>query len=391
MQHDRRNFLKATSIAALSQSRVLGANERIRIAGLGIGGRGRYLLGLTKQIPNTEIVALCDVYQPRLSEVHEKLAPEAQEFGDHRRMLERKDIDAVVIGSPDHWHVPMTIDAIRAGKDVYVEKPVTKTIEEGPLLEKAVAETGRIVQVGYQQRSWEHFQAAREIIASGKLGKIPLVLASWYQNYLRADRTKITIDASKLDSKRWLGSAPDQTVSAIKYTQWRWFWDFGGGHLTDLYSHYCDVIHWYMGADTPTSALTMGDRYYLDYIETPDTICATYSYPGFQIVYTGGLMGHLEGGNIIFRGSKAMMKINRDGFVVYPEGVIPAEKTMYPEPIAAMQSAHDGSIDHMRNFLDCVRSRKTPNAPVSSSVTAARAAHIGNLALKKGGRFDWKG
>jgi len=385
MPASRRAFLKkASTLTALSYSRVQGANERIRIAGLGCGGRGQYLLGLARQAPGTEIVAVCDVYEPRRAQTRAKFAASAQEYVDYLRVLERKDIDAVIIGSPDHWHVPMSIDAVRAGKDVYVEKPLTKTIEEGPLVEKAVAETGRIVQVGYQQRSWDHFRMARDVIAAGKLGKITLVLSSWYQNYLRYD-PKPTVDAAQLDWKRWLGSAPDQPVNALRYHRWRWFWDFGGGHLTDLHSHYGDVIHWFLNADTPLDAQAMGDSYALGY-ECPDTIAATWHYPGFTLVYTGTLVGHLEGGNIIFRGSRAMMKINRDGFAVYPEGIVAAEKTNYPDPEIEMRSLHDGSMDHVRNFLECIRSRKAPNAPVGPAVAAARAAHLGNLAYRKGAR-----
>jgi predicted dehydrogenase len=385
MQASRRAFLRNTSaLTALSQSRILGANDRIRIAGLGCGGRGQFLLSLARQLPGTEIAAVCDVYEPRRAQTRAKLAPGAQEYVDYREALERKDIDAVIIGSPDHWHVPMTVDAVRAGKDVYVEKPLTKTIEEGPRVEKAVAETGRIVQVGYQQRSWDHFRVAREVVASGKLGKITLVLSSWYQNYLRYD-PKPAVEAAKLDWKRWLGSAPDQPVNALRYHRWRWFWDFGGGHLTDLHSHYGDVIHWYLDSYTPLEAQAMGDSYALGY-ECPDTITASWHYPGFTLVYTGTLVGHLEGGNIVFRGSRAMMKINRDGFAVYPEGIIAAEKTSYPEPEIEMRSLHDGSIDHVRNFLDCVRSRQAPNAPAGPAVAAARAAHLGNLAYRKGAR-----
>jgi len=388
MQRDRRNLLKAGAVwTAVSRGRILGANDRIRLGGIGLGGRCRYLLNLARQQENTQVAAVCDVYEPRIAETRAKVAPDADAVADYRALLERKDIDAVIIGSPDHWHVPMTIDAVRAGKDVYVEKPLTKTIEEGPKVEAAVRESGRVVQVGYQQRSWEHFIAARELIASGKLGDITLVLASWYQNYLGSEPSKYKVDESKLNWKRWLGNAPPQPVNALRYFRWRWFWDFGGGHLTDLYSHYCDVIHWYMGNDSPKRAQADGGVYLLEHLECPDTINASWDYGKFQVVYNGTLVCRLEGGNIIFRGTKAMMKINRDGFAVYPEGVIPAEKTQYPEPLAAMKSARDGSVDHMRNFLECVRSRKAPNSTVHDAVMAARAAHLGNLAYRKGERI----
>ena len=390
MHDNRRAFLRnSIALTALSSSRILGANDRIRVAGLGTGGRCTYLLSLANKA-GVEINALCDVYEPRRLAVKEKLAPDARaDYVDYRAVLDRKDIDAVVIGSPDHWHVAMTIDAVQAGKDVYVEKPVTHTIEEGARLEKALAGSRQVVQVGYQQRSWEHFQAGREVVAGGKLGKIRLVLASWYQDYLSLLGGMPSVDTQKLDWKRFLGSAPEQPFDPLRFTKWRWFWDFGGGHLTDLYSHYCDVIHWYMGQDSPKAAQAMGGRNALPSFECPDTINAAYDYPGgFNVVYDGSLVGSLEGGNIVFRGSRAMMKINRDGFAVYPEGVVPFEKTQYPEPEIAMRSLGDGTVEHMKNFLDCVRSRKTPNAPVKSAVAAARAAHLGNLAYRKGIRVE---
>ena len=385
MNDNRRGFLRnSVVLTALSARRILGANERVRIAGLGTGGRCSYLLGLASKA-GAEIVALCDVYEPRRLAAQEKLAPAARaDYIDYREVLDRKDVDAVIIGSPDHWHVAMTLDTIQSGKDVYVEKPVSHTIAEGERLERSVAGSRQVVQVGYQQRSWEHFQAGREVIASGKLGKITLVLASWYQDYLNLLGNTAPVDAQKLDWKRFLGAAPEQPFDPLRFTKWRWFWDFGGGHLTDLYSHYCDVIQWYMGQDSPSTAQAMGGRNALPAFECPDTICAAYEYPGFNVVYNGSLVGSLEGGNIVFRGSNAMLKINRDGFAVYPERVVPFEKTQYPEPEIAMRSLGDGTVDHVKNFLDCVRSRKTPNADVKTAVAAARAAHLGNLAYRKG-------
>jgi len=390
MKQNRREFIKTTAtFAAFPSGHVLGANERIRVGGIGVGGRCSGLLGLVNKAGGTEIVALCDVYEPRLRAVKEKLAPGAAGYADYRELLDRKDIDAVVIGSPDHWHVPMTIDAVKAGKDVYVEKPVSHGIEEGARLEQVVAASKQIVQVGYQQRSWEHFKVAREVITGGKLGKITLILASWYQNYLRNRGSAPQVEVEKLDWKKFLGPAPNQPFDALRYTRWRWFWDFGGGHLTDLYSHYCDVIHWYMGEDSPLAAQATGGRNALPEFECPDTISAAYEYPGgFNVVYNGSLVGSLDGGNILFRGSQAMMKINRDGFAVYREGVVPAEKTYYPDPEDAMQSGGDGTISHVNNFLECVRSRKAPASDVKSAVATARAAHLGNMAYRKGSRVD---
>jgi predicted dehydrogenase len=357
---------------------------------MGTGGRAQYLLSVAAKAENTQIASLCDVYETRREEARGKVGTaDTRLFLDHRELLAQKDIDAVIIGSPDHWHVPMTLDAIRAGKDVYVEKPVSHTIEEGEELLRVSATLPRIIQVGYQQRSWEHFIQGRELVAAGKLGKITLVLASWYQAYWRTSRGTPPVETAKLDWKRFLGSAPDQPFEARRFRYWRWFWDFGGGHLTDLYSHYGDVIHWYMASDTPLEAQAMGSSLALTDFECPDTMSANYRYPGFYITYTGTLNGSLDGGNILFRGSDAMMKINRDGLAIYAEGVVPSERTNYPEPLVQVPSAGDGTIPHMRNFLECVRSRRTPNAPPSVAVPAARAAHLGNLALRGGKTVKW--
>ena len=161
-------------------------------------------------------------------------------------------------------------------------------------------------------------------------------------------------------------------------------WDFGNGALTDLYSHWGDVIHWYMQTSRPESAQAMGSSFAMTEWECPDTINASWRYPGFMVVYNGTLVGHLEGGTMVFRGSKAEMRITRDGLAVYPEGVVGAEKTNFPDPIVTARSTGDGTVDHVANFLDCVRTRRAPNAPVREAVASANAAHLGNQALREG-------
>ena len=386
---DRRSWMKGSAaFTALSYGRVFGANDRVRIAGLGVGGRCTYLLGLAEKAEKTELVAVCDAYEPRRQAARQRFAATTRDYADYREVLDRKDIDAVVVGSPDHWHIPMTLDAVQSGKDVYVEKPISHSIEEGERAEKAVLASKQIVQVGYQQRSWEHFLAAREIVAAGKLGQITLVLTSWYQDYVINLKTPPVVDASKLDWKRFLGSAPAQPFDPLRYARWRWFWDFGGGHLTDLYSHYGDVVQWYMNQYAPRSAQAMGGRSAIPQFECPDTINCVWEYDGFHIAYNGALNGSLDGGNIILRGSRATLKINRDGFGVYAEGLVKRELTHWPEPETAMRSEADGTIAHMQNFLDCVRSRKAPNAGIRTSVAIARAAHLGNLAYRRGARVS---
>jgi len=381
----RRDLLKASALyTAASYNRILGANDRIRLAGLGVGGRATYLLGLAAKAENTEIAAVCDVSEPRRLAAKQKFAPAGQGYLDYRTILARKDIDGVVIGAPDHWHIPMTLDAVAADKDVYVEKPVSHNIAEGERAAKEVLASKQIVQVGYQQRSWFHFIQARDYIAAGKLGQITLVLTSWYQDYLSNLQAPIEIDPATIDWKGFLGNAPNQPFDALRCQNWRWFWDFGNGHLTDLHSHYGDVVHWCMGQDAPRSAQAAGSRNAIPQFECPDTIAASWDYPGFTMLYHGALNGSLDGGNIIFRGHRATMKLNRDSLAVYEEGKVRREITTWPPPEFAVESHGDGTIAHMQNFLDCMRSRKAPNAGIRSSVAAARAAHLANAAYRSG-------
>ncbi|HEV1284379.1 MAG TPA: Gfo/Idh/MocA family oxidoreductase [Bryobacteraceae bacterium] len=376
MKLNRRAFL----LTAASAARVLGANDRIRLAGIGVGGRGAYDLGLAAKAENTEVAAVSDVYSPRLLEIRGKLAPNGQSYKDYREVLDRKDVDAVVIGTPDHWHVPMIMDAISAGKDVYCEKPVSHSIEEGDKLLAAVAGSKQIVQIGYQQRSWPHYKDAREIFTSGRLGAVPLIQTSWYQRYAHGVRTPIA--ASSIDWKSFLGSAPDQPFDPLRCSHWRWFWDFGGGHLTDLFSHWVDVVHWYTGESQPASIDAKGTRDIFPEFECPDTITAIYEYrQGFNVVHSGSLVSAVEDGNIVFRGHDATMRLNRNGYAVFEERSNHSGPLL-PAPSLVVDSVRDGTIDHMQNFLDCVRSRKTPNAPVSSSVASAKAAHLGNIAYR---------
>ncbi|MGO4883562.1 MAG: Gfo/Idh/MocA family protein [Bryobacteraceae bacterium] len=382
---DRRKFIKAAALTAASYSRILGANDRIRIGGIGTGGRCQYVLSLLNKTSNAQIVALCDVYQPHLDEATKKLAPEATQFNDYRKVLELPDVDAVVIGTPDHWHVPIAIAAVGAGKDVYVEKPVTHHIEEGEPLIQAVAESKRIVQTGMQQRSWPHFQQARDIVASGALGQVALIRTYWYQNYLLGRDKPKPIDTSKLDWKMFLGAAPDQPFDAERYRNWRWFWDFGGGSLTDLFLHWVDVAHWCMSSDTPIDAQAAGGKYLIPEFQWPDTVNAALHYPGnFMVTFDCSLLGYLEGGGLMFHGTKALMRLHRSGFAVYPEQTRYTELPDLKNVTEEVQSTHDGTIEHVQNFLDCIRSRNTPNAPVAVGVAAARAGHLGNQALRTG-------
>ncbi len=382
---NRRRFLGAAIATAASYGRILGANDRIRVGGIGTGSRGQYLLSNVAQLEGTEIVALCDVYEPHRLRAKSRYAPAASDTLDHREVLDRKDIDAVVVATPDHWHVPITIDAVRAGKDVYCEKPVTHSLAEGEPLIAAVKETRRVVQTGTQQRSWAHYLHAKELIDAGELGQVTFIRTYWYQNHIANQDSGPEIDTSKLDWKRFLGSASDRPFDADQYSHWRWYWDFGGGAMTDLFIHWVDVAQWYLADDMPKSATATGVKALLQQRQTPDTMSAALRYARAVVEFDSALLGYIEGGGLMIRGTKAAMRLHRSGYEVYAEVPHYTEAFTTPPPVRKENSPRDGGLDHMKNFLDCVRSRNAPNASVEIGVAAARAGHVANLAMRGNG------
>jgi predicted dehydrogenase len=395
----RREFIQDSAIVGagvatfgrLAPARVLGANDRIRVGVLGSGQRARYLAKLFTEDPGVEVVAVCDVYGPHRAKALSLAAPNATGTLDYREVLDRKDVDAVIIGAPDHWHKAMLIDAVRAGKDAYLEKPIMHSIEEGVEMLRAVEATRRIVQTGTQQRSWEHYILGKHIVDSGKLGKITFIHTYWYQNYHSNQGWNALqkINVGELDWKKFLGQAPEQPFTPEKYVWWRFFWDFGGGILTDLLTHWIDVIQWYMGQPAPQTATTTGELYLMNW-QCPDTITAVYEFPGrFTVTFTGALDGSIDDGGIELRGTEATLKIDRTRLAVYPEGVPWAADSRAPEPEIFARSERDGTIDHVKNFLDCMRTRKQPNASLQAGFEAARTSWIGNIALKRGLKTVW--
>ena len=378
----RRSFLVGSGLTALASTRVLGANDTIRLGIIGAGQRGRYLLDCADKAGAYQIAAVSDVYAAHRDAIRERSKGMATTHLDYRELL-ALDLDAVIIASPDHWHVPMAIDAVKAGKDVFLEKPVTHTLEEGAALTQAVRSSKRILQCGMQQRSWTHFRDAVDLIQAGSLGRVVQVRTYWWQNYQRDWPTK-PIDQQALDWKLWLGSAPDQPYSQEKFFHWRWFWNFGGGAMTDLFTHWIDVVHWAMKTDQPRQAQMLADKYVFKTWDCPDTIQAAFRYPGFDVVFEGMMSSSIDDGGLEFRGTDATLKINRGGFTVYREGA-PRDQN----PVLNEHSYRDGTIDHLENFFECVKTRKEPNAPVETGVAAARAGQIGNLAYGRGGQITW--
>jgi predicted dehydrogenase len=380
---DRRQFGKAALVAtASSYSKIAGANDRIRLGAIGTGGRCQSLMGLANQAGGCEIVAVSDCNPLRMDKAKARHASDARAESDYRKLLEDKSIDAVIIGSPDHWHVPMLVASMESGKDIYIEKPLTHGIEEGQKAIEAVKKSGRVVQVGYQQRSYPHMIEARDLIRAGELGHITLVQSYWYQNYNRPVSSE---DLSQVDWKQWLGTALPRPFDPLRYQRWRWFWDYGGGTLTDLYSHWVDTIHWIMDDSVPVTAQASGGLFQFAQWECPDTLTASYRYPkGFLSTYDSTLVQSFEDGGMVFRGDKATMRLSRSGYDLFTEAAIREQRSVHPAPAKSVKADGDGTLPHMANFLECVRSRKTPRSDVETAVAAANAAHWGNLAFKTG-------
>jgi predicted dehydrogenase len=396
----RRRFL-GTSLGAtaavlagprMAPASALGASDRIRVGVIGTGGRARGLMRQLKELPGQEIVAVSDVYEPRLLEAAEITSGKAAKVADYRHILDDRSVDAVLIGSPDHWHKAMTLDALAAGKDIYLEKPVSRSIEDGEEMVKAVEASKQVVQTGTQQRSWDHWILGKQIVDSGRLGRVTYVNSYWYQLAGSAPLPSVAVE--KLDWKGWLGPTAAQPFDAERFLRWRHFRPFGGGVLTDLLTHWIDVVHWYMGVDAPVAASTVGRSYRMKTWDWPDAVTATLEYPGdFMVTHTGSYGSSIDDGGLEFRGDQGTLKIDRERLLVFREanrGASPWRNT--PEPEIHVRSQADGSIAHLRNWLDCIRSRKTPTAPMRVGHQAVRAAHIANAAMTMGGRvrFDVK-
>lgn len=397
MSVTRRRFVQGAAVAGASaltlsaNAQPAGANERIGIGLLGTGGRCRHLVRSLVGIPNVEVRALADVYEPNLTATTALLPAGRQPVltKDYRELLANRDVQAVLIASPDHWHVPMTIDAMAAGKDVYVEKPLTHKIEEGRAVLEALERHPRIVQIGTQQRSMPHIRRAKELIDAGRIGTVHKVRMTWNRNSDRVRRGPQNVDLTKLDWRAFLGNAPNQPFDEYKFKNWRWFWDFGNGILTDLMVHWIDVAHWVLNVDRPLRAVTVGDFVTArDVWQTPDTIQTLLQYPNnLQMHFEGTFCNARAGSMIEFMGTQGTIYCDRGRMELTPEprsqtqavdmvlGQGPRGRDFYEQP--------DGERLHLENWLEAVRTRRQPSAPISAGVSAAAAAHLANRAYRE--------
>jgi predicted dehydrogenase len=403
MQTRRSFFLSAgaTAVAvAGSSATAFAANETLNVGLIGTGGRCRHLLKSLITIPNVKVTAIADVWDAALAETRKMLKDEVFTTKSYPELLARKDVDAVLIASPDHWHVPMTVDACAAGKDVYVEKPLTHELSEGKAAIDAQNKQKRIVQVGTQQRSMPHIATARELVQAGRIGKVVKVHMTWNRNTDRVRRFKGTVDPKTVDWKAFLGSAKEQPFDDYRMRNWRWFWDFGGGIFTDLMVHWVDVAHWVLNVDHPEKAVSLGEfAVAKDVWETPDTVQTVLSYKdGLQMHFEGTFANAREGAHIVFMGTDANLYVDRGAYILTPE--LRNKKAKAEELVASTDPKHrgadfydkpDGELLHLTNWVESIKSRKAPTAPAEGGVSSASAAHLANLALRNGGAAVWKG
>jgi len=423
----RRQFIKhvfgtaaIASTGAFSAGRILGSNDRVNIGVIGCGGRGRLLANLLREIPNVDFAAVCDVYDPQAEAAKAWAGPPCRSYRDFRKLLEQKDVDAVVIATPDHWHAIPTVLACQAGKDVYVEKPLGHTIKEGRAMVEAARRTNRVVQTGTQHRSAPHYREVARIIQSGDLGPVHFVRI-W--NYLNMSpegigRAPDSDPPPGLDWELYLGPAPAVPFNKNRFlVTYRWFWDYGGGMATDFGTHRFDTLHQVMGVDAPVGVTASGGRFALkDGAETPDVLQVTFEYPNFVLSYEASMLNaHGTGGRTpgkkyyqargtddrphgeAFYGTNGALFSDRLGFEVYPEpkpamgpgssGGGAARAGFRMERKEA--SAEDATGLHLKNFIDCVRSRERPAADVEIGHRASIVAHLANIAYLTGRKLRW--
>jgi predicted dehydrogenase len=398
----RRSFLiNIAATAALSRS-AAGANDRIRFALLGAGTRGSYLGTVFTDFSDAELVAVCDVFQPtreqQAAKLGEKSGRTPDAVTDYRRVLERKDVDAVVIATPDHWHSPMVIEASQSGKDAYVEKPLSNSIEAGQKMRAAVREHKRVVQVGLQQRSWVHFQENAQRVQDGLLGKVYQAECIYQGNYTRPEGEPTT-PPPELDWNLFQGPAERRPYTAMRQRLWRAFYDYSGGTLLDWGTHLTDVAHWYMNAREPLTCSASGQsiRVPLQPGQLPDTMAVTWKYPQFVMTYSNCArqgLGFDSQGNY-FLGEIGWLQVNRTGYryLPNPRGPRGGPVTQPFEPVSKNFQYVGGPADHahVRNFLDCIKSRKDPVVDIDTGFYSTLPTMMGVLAIREGRMYSWDG
>jgi predicted dehydrogenase len=386
------------------------AAAKVRLGFIGVGNRGDQLLDAFLKQPDAEVVAICDVYRPYMEAAARKAGGSPALISDHKAVLDRKDVDAVVIATPDHWHAIQTIDACSAGKDIYIEKPLSLTVWEGRKMVEAVRKANRVAQVGIQRRSSEFCRKSADLVRSGGLGRVTVAKA-----YHVLNESPIGIGKSPpgpppegLDWNLWLGPAPQVPYSASRCLyKFRWFWDYSGGQLTNFGTHFIDHVQWCLGQDAPRTITAVGGKLAIDDDrEIPDTLEVVWMYPGGTLVTFSqynltGAPPNAKGSQLEFRGTLGTLYLDYGGFEVVPEKVrlhpVPARSPLNrrpPEDTEARISALKvpgkmDDADHARNFLDCVKTRERPTCDIETGHRSTTATLLGNIALRVGRTLEW--
>jgi predicted dehydrogenase len=393
----------APLLSAQSQDRVVGANRRVRVGLIGCGGMGNSdLRDMLKA--GAQLVALCDVDDRQVTKTGNamaKLFDQKAELTtrDFRRVLDRKDIDAVIVATPDHWHALPTVQACLAGKDVYVEKPLALTIGEGRVMVDVARAQGRVVQMGTQQRSGQHFADAVAYVKSGALGKIRLVKTWAYQDWMGNIPVKPDTTApAEVDYDMWLGPAKLRPFNENRFHfNFRWYYDYSGGLMTDWGAHMIDIANWGMNVKAPKAAMSVGGKFGFpdDAEETPDTQQALWECDGFSMIWEHataiGQGPYMRDHGVAFHGNNGVLVVDRGGWEVLPETETKDRKKSYRmagEPRRGT-GGEDSHLKHVQDFLTCMDTRKAPRSDVEVGHNSMIACHLANIAFRLNRRVQW--
>jgi predicted dehydrogenase len=417
----RRDFTKTLIMAgattALGAVRAADANNRVRVGFIGVGNRGDQVLDAFLKHPDAEVVALCDLSQAYMDSAAQKAGTSPRQFKDYRQLLDQKDIDAVVIATPDHWHALQTVHACEAGKDVYVEKPLSLCVAEGRRMIEAVTRSRRVSQVGIHRRSVAICREAADFVRSGGLGKVTAARAFHIQNEWPngIGHPPEEDPPPGFDWDAWLGPAPKRHYNKNRtFYRFRWFYDYSGGQVTNFGVHYIDFIQWALGADAPSSVMAMGGSpgAMTDNREIPDTLEAVWQYPGGTLVTFSQFNANagswsLPGCEVELRGTLGTLYLFEDGYQVVPDPIsedeIPARspltrsrdsqyrKNAQPRIPARKERGvvTSDTAPHARNFLDCVKSRAKCNCDIEIGHRSTSTTLLANIAFKTRAVLDW--
>ena len=394
---------RAETISEQGQlARKPAASDKVRVALIGCGGRGTFDLDTFLRLREVDCAAVIDVDDHRAAETAQNVEKERGRKPatgrDFRRVLERRDIDAVIIAAPDHWHALQTILACQAGKDVYVEKPLATSIAEGRAMVQAARRYNRVVQVGTQQRSAEHFQEAVAFVRSGALGRLRFVRGWAYLDWkgsigAPADRPA----PDYVDYDLWLGPAPRRPFNPMRFHHnFRWFWDYSGGLMTDWGAHMVDVVRWALDGE-PLSAASTGGKfgYPGDIRETPDTQQALIAFPEFTLLWECaigcGIGPWQREHGVEFHGQNGILVVDRNGWEVLAEtdAFAQSERVYRLTPKPRQPGSRDYDLEHVRDFVSCVLSRGTPVADVEVGHRSLIPTHLANISYRLGRSVRW--